>query len=199
MNNKISKLSSIVALLIEIILLISAIFIIKSKQWQDLTFLLLAIVLIIVPFTITHIANKKNIVLPSNFQLVCIVFILLTIYFGELKKFYIRFWWWDLFIHTIFGTYGVVIALSVAKGIFKKDETITKKKFVIFILIYAFSFSIALGTLWEVFEFLGDYFLKTHMIKGGLEDTLSDIIVKVISAYITCVIYYYKLIKHVEK
>ncbi|WP_252226992.1 hypothetical protein [Clostridium sp. ZBS2] len=191
MNNRNSKLTIRIAVLFEIILVISAVFSIISKQWKSSALLLLAIICIILPFIITNIANRKNIVLPSSFQLVWILFILLTLYFGEFKKFYITFWWWDLLIHAIYGSYSVIIALNLIQGIITKNKQTTKQRFTIFSLIFAFSFSIALGTIWEVFEFVGDYLFKTTMIKGGLEDTLSDLIVKVLSAFITSIICYY--------
>lgn len=98
MNNKNSKLTIGIAVLFEIILITTAISSVTSRQLKNLPLLLLAIVCITLPFIITYIANKKNIVLPSSFQLASLLFILLAQYFGEIKKFYIIFWWWDLFL-----------------------------------------------------------------------------------------------------
>ena len=91
MNNRNSKLAIGIAGLFEIILVTTAILSITSKEWKNLALSLLAIVCIILPFIITSIANKKNIVLPSSFQSISILFIILALYFGEIKKFYITF------------------------------------------------------------------------------------------------------------
>jgi len=196
MNNRNSKLAAAIAVLSEIILISTAALSTLLKQWNNLALLFLAIICIILPFIITSIADKKSIVLPSSFQLISVLFIILSLYFGEIKKFYITFWWWDLLLHTIFGSYAVIIALYFMQGIIIKEKETTKQRFTILILIFAFSFSIALGTLWEMYEFIVDYLFKTNMVKGGLEDTSSDLIVKILSALITSTIYYYHTLKN---
>lgn len=195
MNNKHSKLSIGIAVLFEIILIGTAIFNIISGNLEGLFLFPVAIVCIILPFIITHIANRKNLVLPSNFEFISLLFVLLALYFGEINKFYTIFWWWDLFLHGMFGSYGVIIALHLTQGIIIREKNITEKRFTILILIFAFSFSITLGTLWEMFEFLADYFFTADMVNGGLEDTASDLLIKILFAFITSLIWYYRKIK----
>lgn len=192
MNNKNNKPTIWIAILFQIILIITSIESISSKQWNTLILSLLAIACIILPFIITHIANTKNLILPYSFKLISLLFIFLSLYFGEIKKFYVIFWWWDLLLHSIFGIYVVIIALHLIQGIIIKDTAVTEKKFGIFIIVFAFSFSITLGTLWEMFEFLGDYLFNLNMVNGGLEDTASDLLIKILSAFITTIIYYYR-------
>ena len=195
MNNKNSKLAIWIAVIFEILLIITSIPSIISGQWKNLSLPLIAIICITLPFIITYIANKKNILLPSSFQLISLLFILLAQYFGEFLKFYTMFWWWDLFLHGVFGIYAVIVALHLIKGIIIKKKEVTEQRFSIFTVLFAFCFAITLGTLWEIFEFLGDYILKTDMVNGGLEDTMSDLIIKTLSAFITSIIYYYRKLK----
>ena len=192
MNNRNSKIAIGIAGIFEILLIITAIFSVISKEWNKFSLVLIAIVCIILPFIITKIANKKNIMLPTTFQLVLVLFISLALYFGEIKNFYSIFWWWDLLLHGFFGGYAVIVALHLIQGIVIREKEVTKERFTIFTLIFAFSFSITLGTLWEMFEFLGDYIFKTDMVNGGLEDTASDLIIKIIVAFITSIICYYR-------
>lgn len=199
MNNRNSKLAIKIAVLFEIILIITAVNSIASKQWNNLAILFLAVICIFIPFLLINIADKKNIVLPESFQLISVLFVILAQYFGEIKKFYIIFWWWDLLLHAISGSYAVIIALHLIQGIIIKAKEVSKKRYVASLVIIAFSFSITLGALWEMFEFTGDYLFKTTMIKGGLEDTSSDLIVKIISALITSIIYYYHLSQNISK
>lgn len=191
MINKKSNLAIGITILFEIILIGTAILNIVSKQWSNLTLIITAIICIILPFIITYAANKKNLMLPSTFQPITVIFILLTLYFGEFLKFYTMFWWWDLFLHGAFGGYGVIIALHLIQGVIQKEKQVSTKRFATFTLIFAFCFSITLGTLWEIFEFLGDYFFKANMVNGGLEDTATDLIIKVVVALITSLIYYF--------
>lgn len=196
MRNQNRKLSEGIALLFEIILIVAAIINIVTRQWKNLTLTLLAIVCLTLPFLISRIANIKNIVLPSSFQSITLIFVFLAQYLGEIKKFYQIFWWWDLLLHAIFGSYAVIIALCLIRGTIRKRQEITKQRFTLFAIIFAFSFSVALGILWELFEFTGDYIFKTNMVKGGLEDTSTDLLIKVLAAFITSIICYFRSLKN---
>lgn len=195
MNNQYSKLSVVVAALFEIILMVTAIEGIATRQWKTLSLALLAMVCLSIPFLIIRIANRKNIVLPSSFQSITLTFVILAQYLGEIKNFYQIFWWWDLLLHAIFGSYAVIIALYLIRGTIRKRQEITKQRFTLFAIIFAFSFSVALGILWELFEFMGDYLLKTSMVKGGPEDTSTDLLIKVLAAFITSIICYFRFEK----
>lgn len=196
MNNKNSNLAIGILVIFEIMLAVTTIMGIALRQAQNLGQIILAGLCITIPFIITYVTNKKKILMPSNFQLISVLFIILALYFGEIKKFYVKFWWWDLFLHGLFGCYAVIIALNIVQGIIIKGKGTTEKRFIVFTLIFAFCFSITLGTLWEIFEFIGDYFFKTDMVNGGLEDTASDLIIKILFAFITSIIcYFYKFKK----
>ena len=193
--NQNSKLSVGIAMLFETILIVTAFLSIATRQWKNVTLTLLAMVCLSLPFLITYIASLKNIVLPSSFQLITIVFVFLAQYLGEIRTFYQVFWWWDLLLHAIFGSYAVIIALHSIKGIIRKEQGITEQRFTLFAIIFAFSFSISLGTLWEMFEFTGDYLFQLSMVKGGLEDTSTDLLIKILAAFITAIICYYRNLK----
>lgn len=195
MINKNSRLAIILAIFFEIIVINTLITSIISKRWDILSFSILFIVCFTLPFVITYIANKKKIVLPNGFQLVVLLFLFLAQYLGEIKHFYTMFWWWDVIIHAIFGCYSVIVLFHIINFIFKKRNEVTVHRFVLFLVIFTFCFSIALGALWEIFEFSGDYLFKTEMIKGGLEDTIIDLISDVLAAFITSIVYYFYGIK----
>jgi putative membrane protein len=195
MKNKHSKLSIGIAILFEIIMITTAIYKIISGQWEGLFLFPSAIICTTLPFIITHIAIKKKILLPSSFEFISVLFILLALYFGEIMKVYTTFWWWDLFLHGMFGGYTVLVGLHLIQGIIIKEKDITEKRFTIFTIIFAFSFTITLGTLWEMIEFLADYFFKANMVNGGLEDTATDLLIKIFFAFITSIIWYYHKMK----
>ncbi|MCO1603521.1 hypothetical protein [Desulfosporosinus nitroreducens] len=199
MNNRSSKLSIGMALCFETILIYTAIVNVAFRQWKNLSLAMLAVVCLISPFIVTRIANQRNILLPSGFQTIALVFIFFAQFLGEIKNFYVVFWWWDLFLHAIFGSYAVIIALYLIKGIFEKRQEITEQRFRLFAVIVAFSVAIALGTLWEMFEFVGDYLFKTNMVKGGLEDTSMDLLAKIAAAFCTAIFYYFHGSKHKKR
>lgn len=192
MKNKNSKLVIIMLAIFETLFLINIISNIIAKDWKELGLAVLGIVNMLIPLLIKKNFRKREINLPPTFEIISIIYIFLALYLGEINKFYIKFWWWDLLLHGIFGSYAVIIALYLKEGIITSNREVTKKRYRIFILIFAFTFSITAGVLWEVFEFLGDYFFKTSMVKGGIEDTMTDMLVKIVFAFITSVIYYFR-------
>ena len=193
--NKYSRLAVGMSALFDIILISTSVISVVSKDWNNLILSLTTILSLKLPFVITYIANKKKLALPPNFQFILLLFIFSAQYLGEIKGFYLKLWWLDLLLHLVFGTYVVIISLYLIQGIFKKGTETTKQRFVLFTVIFPFRFTIALGTLWEMFEFIGDYLFNTKMIKGGLEDTATDLLVKILAAFITSIIYYYRNLK----
>lgn len=111
-------------------------------------------------------------------------------------KFHTIFGWWDLFLHGMFGSYAVIIALHLIQWIIVKEKNTTEQRFTIFTSIFAFSFSITLGTLWEIFEFLSDYFFKIDMTNGSIEDTATDLLLTILLAFITLIIWHYRKMKN---
>lgn len=192
MYNKLSKVPIILVIFMEAIIIFTAITNMLQNNMNILNKSLLAIISITTPFLISHIASKKKIQLPVNFKLVSILFIFAAQYFGEIHNFYTKIWWWDLLLHSIFGYYSVIIFVHIIKDIIKKEKDISYKRYNLLISLFAFNFSLTLGTLWEMFEFLGDLLFNTGMIKGGLEDTATDLLVKIAAAFLTSVFYYYK-------
>lgn len=190
MYRRYGKLHVGLVIILELVVLSTAIYSVASSQWKDFFLSLLAMISFFVPFIIMQFTNKRRITLPSSFISISLIFIFLAQYLGEINEFYLKFWWWDLILHIIFGVYAVIIALKLIQGIAVSDQASTIQRFGIFTSIYAFSFSIALGTIWEMFEFIGDNIFNTNMVKGGLEDTSIDMIVKIIAAFITSFIYY---------
>ena len=53
--------------------------------------------------------------------------------------------------------------------------------------VFSFCFAIALGALWEIFEFAMDSFFGFNMQKTGLRDTMWDMIVNTVGALIASI------------
>ena len=191
MHSKYDK-ATIAAVIIEAILVFSAVTSITQKNMKNLGLSLLAMVCTTIPFIISYIARKKKILLPNSFNLVSVLFIFSALYLGEINNYYIKYMWWDLLLHSFFGFYTVIILLHAMQGIIRREIDVSKNRYLMFTIMIAFSFAITLGTLWEMFEFTGDFIFKSGMIKGGLEDTASDLLVKIAAALSTSIYYYRK-------
>lgn len=198
MNLRRSKLSVGLAMLFVTLLIGTAVMGIATRQWKTVYMTLLTMVCISFPYIITYIAHRNNIVLPSNFESITIVFVFLAQYLGEIRNFYQVFWWWDLLLHALFGSFAVIIALYSIKGMTREEQDTSKRRFTVFVIIIAFSFSITLGSLWEIFEFTGDYLFKSNMVKGGVDDTATDLLIEILAAFITAIICYFCNPKKVE-
>jgi hypothetical protein len=186
MNIK-NKIAIVLTIIFEITTIMFGFKSLKSGNSRDFLISILVGICFLIPFMISAIANRKKILLPSGFNIVSILFIFGTQYLGELRKFYTRYWWWDLLLHGVFGIYTVIISLNISQGIISKNQGTSQRRYKILNKIYAFSFSVALGTIWEIFEYVGDYLFKTKMVKGGLEDTATDLLVHLIAAFVTAV------------
>lgn len=184
----------IIAVVFEIILIGTTIFNIIIKQWGNVFLCILAMVVLTAPFIIKYITNKNQIALPKSFELVTVVFVILAQYFGEILNFY-NLLWWDWFLHGAAGWYLFIIGICIYKSINIPKKEINKKVVILLSIIFSFSFSIAVGVLWEVFEAAGDYLFKTNMTKNGLTDTAEDLLIKTVTTFITSLTYYFHKLK----
>ena len=116
---------------------------------------------------------------PSGFVVAVALFLMATLFLGEVRDFYNRFWWWDDLLHfgsaIGFGLVGVVLMLILVRGDRLSAAPVT-------VALFAFCFSVTIGALWEIFEFAVDQTLGTNMQKSGLVDTMKDIMVDCVGA-----------------
>jgi 4-amino-4-deoxy-L-arabinose transferase-like glycosyltransferase len=107
-------------------------------------------------------------------MLAVVAFVGGTIFLGEVFDFYNRFWWWDIAMHggsaIGFGLTGFVLVFMMFQG----DRFAAPPSAIAF---FAFCFALAIGAMWEVFEFAMDQSFGTNMQKSGLDDTMGDLIV----------------------
>lgn len=117
--------------------------------------------------------------IPAAFIVAVALFLMATLFLGEARDFYNRFWWWDSLLHfgsaIGFGLIGVVLMLILVRGDRLSAAPITAT-------LFAFCFAVTIGALWEIFEFAVDLTLGTNMQKSGLVDTMKDLIVDCIGA-----------------
>lgn len=194
--NQTRKSAIFLAISFEILFIYTCVTSLLSQYWEGFFLSLLGIICILIPFIITYIANKKNLQLPPHFQLLSLLFIFSAQYLGEFTHLYEKIWWWDTLLHGLFGTGFVVVGIYLCKTIIKANPDTSIKYFILFIIVWSFCFTLCLGTLWEIFEFWGDYFLNTHMVDDKQTDTTVDLSVKTLAALATSVIYYYKYKKN---
>lgn len=125
------------------------------------------------------LANRVQLRLPNSFLAATALFVLATIYLGELHDFYNLLWWWDLAMHAGsamgFGILGFLLIFMLFEG-----DRFAAPPWALGLL--SFCAAMTVGTLWEAFEYAMDQLFGLNMQKTGLDDTMGDMIVNAIGA-----------------
>ncbi|MGI3171547.1 hypothetical protein ACRARG_20560 [Pseudooceanicola sp. C21-150M6] len=125
------------------------------------------------------VARWAEVVVPPGFYAAVVMFVGGTIFLGEVFDFYNRYWWWDILMHggsaVGFGLIGFVLVFMMFQG----DKYAAPPWAISF---FAFCFAVAIGAIWEIFEFTMDQTFGTNMQKSGLMDTMGDLIVDCVGA-----------------
>lgn len=162
--------------LLRLIILGTVVWTLFQFQWESFFLAVLAYVLSFIP---EFIELQFKTYLPVEFDFAITLFVFLSVSLGEVGDAYERFFWWDALLHLAFGfTLGYVAFLwlyvKVKQG--KLDAGPKMKGFIIFCV------ALALGALWEIFEFGADQIFGFNMQKSGLIDTMWDLIVDALGA-----------------
>jgi len=174
---------------------------IKSDYVLMLTQCILGIVVILLPGIIEQ---KISIQIPSNMMILYILFIYASTFLGEVRSFYYRVPHFDTLLHVFSGAMIAILGFSII-SILNNSDRIPVTLSPAFVACFTFCFALALGGVWEIYEFLADGVLGTNMQKFALEDgtaligrfavvdTMKDIIVDAIGAFAISVLGYISL------
>jgi len=183
-QSKLGKTHHFITLLIRLSLLGAIIPSIFTQRWLVLFISLLTFVLTFLP---RIFERTYKIDIPIELEIIIVIFIYAAIFLGEVHGYYTRFWWWDAILHTgsgiALGFIGFAIMLILFRGGKIKASPRT-------IALLSFSFAVAMGAVWEIFEFSIDQLFNTNMQKNGLVDTMWDLIVDSVGAIFASLIGY---------
>lgn len=175
----------------------------KVKSDYVLMFLqcLLGIVIIFLP---SIIERKLSINIPSSMHIIFVIFLYAAIYLGEIRSFYYKIPYWDVILHgfsaLMLGALGFSV-VSILNGTDKLNVSLSP----LFVALFAFNFALTIGVLWEFYEFMSDGIFGLNMQKFAFQngtlmigreaiiDTMEDLIVDSIGAFIMAVIGYISL------
>ena len=148
--------------------------------------------------------KRHDFVIPSNMMILYVLFLYGAIFLGEVMAFYYRVPHWDTFLHTLSGAMLGALSYSVITFLNKSDGVPINMS-PLFVAFFAFCFSMTMGMLWEIYEYGMDVFFGTNMqkflLQGGaplmgqaaLVDTMKDLIVDAIGAFVMAVVGYISL------
>ena len=192
------KVNIVVTVFILITLLIAIPFSLYERNWMALFVTLVTLFLL---FLSRFFAQRYEINLIAEFQIVIIVFIYSGLFLGEVRGYYTRFWWWDSILHAFSGVALGFAGFLLLYILYKTGKLRAGLKFIAF---FSFCFAVALGALWEIFEFAVDSFFGADMQKArglggdtrmGVMDTMWDIILNTTGAATASVAGYFYLKK----
>lgn len=191
-RNRSIKLNDFISWFVRSLFIFSIVRDILLKRYDGLFILVLTLILTFYP---NILERRFRVYLPASIQIIITLFIFAAQYLGEIKNFYDRFWWWDLMLHTTSGfVLGIIGFMFVY--LLNKNYDSNVKLSPVFISLFAFCFAVMIGAIWEIYEFSMDRLIGLNMQKfrgpgqDGLIDTMFDLIVDTIGAFIVSVLGY---------
>ena len=139
--------------------------------------------------------SKKFINIISHILITSIlIFIFFASYLGSSFNFYGLIHHYDDIMHFLSGVLTVLLGYDIFT-LLSTDINIKINRKVI--IIFVFSFTLAVAGIWELLEFSIDALLATNMQVGGLKDTMHDMIDAILASIISVPFYefYFKRYK----
>jgi hypothetical protein len=162
-------------------------FAIWRQEWITVFLSGLAFALTFLP---SFIERRFEVTLPNEFEFFITIFVYSSLYLGEVRDYYLVFWWWDALLHAtsglILGLIGFVVVFML-----NKEKQVRLEMSPAFLCLFAFTFAVALGAVWEIIEYSVDFFFTTNMQASGLVDTMGDLIIDTAGALIVSFLGYF--------
>lgn len=181
-----------VTLVIQVIMLLELAFALWEGRWLTAVMTVAILLLTLAPVLMVR---RFDVFIPAEFKVLATAFIFASLFLGEVQGYYTRFWWWDVALHAASGfLLGIVGFLMVY--VLNEKRSIRFHMTPGFVALFAFTFAVAIGALWEIFEFSMDRIVGTTMQKpmlgdpSGLTDTMWDLIVDTVGAALIAVLGY---------
>lgn len=178
------KIQLSLSVFLQLTLVVAAGFAAWHSQW---TAVFASVLALLVTFFPAIIYRSIKVYFPAEFILVLTLFAYAAVFLGEVHGFYTKFWWWDLVLH---GASGVTLGFTGFLILYTLYIGGRLNMTPALLSIFSFTFALALGALWEIFEFSMDTLFGFNMQKNGLPDTMWDLIVDSIGALIVVVVGY---------
>ena len=164
--------------------------IIISPFRQEWLTLFLSSAALLLTFLPAIIRRNFKVYLPVELEFLVILFVYASLYLGEIHAYYTLFWWWDLVLHSgssiLLGITGFILVY-----VLNQEKRVHINMRPGFVALFAFTFALAIGATWEIFEFGIDGFFGLSMQKSGLVDTMWDMIVNAGGALLVAVVGYF--------
>ena len=150
----------------------------------------LIVMVSIIAFIITFLPKIVKILLgidlPAQFEVIIILFIYGALFSGRVHGLYTGFWWWSILLNIVLASAFGLVGLAVMYSLYKTDR-IHGNPFII--AIFSFCFAVAVGTVWEFFEFFVDRVFGFGLQATG--STMVDLAANMAGAFVVSTIGYF--------
>ena len=143
-----------------------------NSQWESVFVCVLTLILFLLP---PFVEKTFKIRLPTTLEVIAFLFIFCAEILGEINLYYEKIPIWDSMLHTVNGFLFAAVGFSLV-DIFNKNKIFKFQLSPIFLAIVAFCFSMTIGVMWEFFEFMADFLLRTDMQKDFVLNSISTVL-----------------------
>ncbi len=150
--------------------------------------------------------RKYRFSFSSPLQITYFVFLYCAIFLGEVRNYYITVPLWDDLLHGFSGIMAGIFAFMLIAVTTSDESAEPKRLSPLLIALFAFVFSVAIGALWEIYEFTVDGLWELNMQKyrqndgtpllgrEALFDTMKDIVIDSLGALTAAVWGYFSML-----
>ena len=173
-----------VLLMLQAVMSLELVLLLTQGMWVSAAWLLAIMVITGAPAIFGH---RLPVRIPAEYGLLTILFVFGALFLGEFRSYYERYWWWDVALHVSSGLLLGILGFLLVY-VLNENKRIDLHMRAGFVALFAFVFAVAVGTVWEIFEFTVDQVFGTTMQKpmlgdpSGLTDTMWDLIVDALGA-----------------
>jgi hypothetical protein len=181
-----------ISYLLKAILLLEVLLAVWGAQWQTAVITSGIIAITMIPLVMK---KRFRVYIPMEFEVLVIAFVFAALFLGEVRGYYVRFWWWDIALHTSSGLLLGMIGFLLVHFLNEVEDVGMHMK-PGFVAFFAFLFAVGFGAIWEIFEFAMDSLFGLDMQKtmlgdpSGLTDTMWDLIVATLGALVISILGY---------
>lgn len=176
-----------------------------DMQRADYTLMLIQCLLGVVVMMLPSIIERRwSVPIPNFIYILYYIFLYCAVFLGEVFYFYYRVPHWDTILHLFSG--AMLGALGfILVSLLNDNEHVRVQLSPFFVALFAFCFALAMGALWEIYEFTIDSIMQLNMQKYlseageayigrmALMDTMEDIISDAGAALVVSIIGYINL------
>ena len=159
---------------------------------------------IVVLFLPLLVQKQLHVAIPGRLYIIYLVFLYAALYLGEVHRFYDRVPGWDKILHGLSGLALGALGFSLV-SLLNSADRVRIRLSPLFVAVFAFCFALALGVIWEIYEFSMDNLFGFNMQRArrldgvpligeaALWDTMTDLLLDTGGALVMSVVGYVSL------